>query len=233
MEHRELSAIILCYRAGESARAVIEPLQRELDESGVKYELILVANYWPGQHDVTPAIAKEYEGERVQVVSQAKIGGMGWDMRTGFEAASGEIMVVIDGDSQNPTEDVLRMYGLMRQTGVDVMKGLRIARFDGLYRRFISTNYNFIFRSVFGTHGLWDINGKPKGLTRAAYQQLNLRADDWFIDAEIVIQAQRLGLRISEMPVVFRRNDERPSFVRFSSIWEFVVNILRHRLWRA
>jgi len=233
LEHRELSAIVLCYRAGESVRAVIEPLQRELDESGVNYELVLVANYWPGQDDTTPAIVKEYEGKRVRIVSKEKAGGMGWDMRTGFEAAGGEIMVAIDGDSQNPTEDVLHMYRLMRQTGVDVMKGLRIARFDGLYRRTISMGYNFIFRAVFGARGLWDINGKPKGLTRAAYERLNLRADDWFIDAEIVIQAQRLGLRIGEMPVVFRRNDERASFVRFSAIWEFVVNIVRYRLRRA
>lgn len=209
---------------------MIEPLQRELDESGVNYELVLVANYWPAQKDVTPAIVKEYESETVRIVSGEKKGGMGWDMRTGFETAAGEIIVAIDGDSQNPTDDVLRMYRLMRQTEFDVMKGLRIARFDGIYRRFISTSYNLIFRTVFGARGLWDINGKPKGLTRRAYQQMNLRADDWFIDAEIVIQAQRLGLRIGEMPVVFRRNDERASFVRFSAIWEFVVNIVRYRL---
>lgn len=222
--------IVLCYRAGESIRGVVEPLQRELDDDGVNYELVLVANSWPGRVDPTLAVVKEYEGERVRVVDRVKRGAMGWDMRSGFEAGTGAIMIAIDGDSQNPTEDVLRMYGLMRHTGADVMKGLRIARFDGIYRRLISTGYNFLFRTVFGTSGIWDINGKPKGITRAAYERMSLRADDWFIDAEIVIQTQQLGLKLAEMPVVFRRNDDRASFVRVSAIWEFLVNIVRYRL---
>lgn len=209
---------------------MIEPLRRELDDAGVDYELVLVANSWRGRPDPTRIAIKTYEGDRVRVVDREKRGAMGWDMRSGFEAATGAIMITIDGDAQNPTEDVLRMYAMMRHTGADVAKGLRIARFDGLYRRLVSVGYNFIFRTVFGTRGIWDINGKPKGLTRAAYEQMNLRADDWFIDAEIVIQARELGLTLAEMPVVFRRNDVRASFVRVSAIWEFLVNIARYRL---
>jgi hypothetical protein len=36
----DLSAIVLCYRAGSSIRRVIEPLHRQLDEAGVSYELV-------------------------------------------------------------------------------------------------------------------------------------------------------------------------------------------------
>jgi hypothetical protein len=151
-------------------------------------------------------------------------------MRSGLAAASGGVLIVIDGDAQNPTEDVLRMYRLMQQTGVDVMKGLRIARYDGLYRRFVSMTYNFLFRALFRTKGLWDINGKPKGVTRAAYEQMNLTSDDWFADAEIVLEAKRLGLRIGEMPVIFRRNDERPSFVKPQAILQFLRHMLRSRV---
>jgi hypothetical protein len=71
-------------------------------------------------------------------------------------------------------------------------------------------------------------------MTRGAYEQMDLRSDDWFIDAEIVLEALKNGLRIGEMPVVFRRSNERPSFVRVSAILEFIVNMLRYRLnrWR-
>jgi hypothetical protein len=141
-------------------------------------------------------------------------------------------MVVIDGDAQNPTEDVLKMYRLMRQTGVDVMKGIRIARFDGLYRRMISVVYNFFFRAMFGTTGLWDINGKPKGITRSAYERMDLRADNWFIDAEIVLEARRNELEIGEMSVIFRRNDDRASFVRASAILEFIREMIEYRMTR-
>jgi cellulose synthase/poly-beta-1,6-N-acetylglucosamine synthase-like glycosyltransferase len=162
-------------------------------------------------------------------VAQVKQGAMGWDMRSGFAAARGDYLLVIDGDAQNPPEDLVEMYRRMKANRADVMKGRRIARFDGPYRRVVSTGFNMLFMLLFRTRGLWDINGKPKGLTRAAYEQLDLRSDDWFIDAEIVLQARRKGMRVIEMPVIFRRNDERASFVRFSAIWEFVKNMARTR----
>jgi glycosyltransferase involved in cell wall biosynthesis len=227
-----LSAIVLCYRAGESIHLVIDPLYEQLADDGVPFELVLVANYNEGQDDPTPEIVERWAAERehVTVVAKPKQGAMGWDMRSGFEAARGDYLLVIDGDAQNPPEDLAEMYRRMKANRADVMKGRRIARFDGPYRRIVSTVFNMLFLLLFRTRGLWDINGKPKGLTRAAYQQLDLEADDWFIDAEIVLEARRKGLRVIEMPVIFRRNDERASFVRVSAIWEFMGNMARTRL---
>jgi glycosyltransferase involved in cell wall biosynthesis len=230
----ELSAIVLCYWAEENIRYVVEPLHRDLAESGVTFELVLVANYHQGSEDRTPEIVRQIAGDldAVRTVIQPKEGAMGWDMRTGLDAATGEYLVVIDGDSQNPVTDVLRMYREMRRTGADVMKGRRIARFDGPYRRVVSYVYNSVFTLLFRTRGLWDINGKPKGLTRAAYERMGLKSDDWFIDAEIVLAARRAGLQVNELPVVFNRNEERASFVRASAMLEFVRNMANARLKR-
>jgi glycosyltransferase involved in cell wall biosynthesis len=232
MPHPDLSAVVLCYQAGEDIHAVVEPLYGQLAESELTTELVLVANYWPDRADPTPDIVRALAAGRddVVVVSEPKEGGMGWDMRSGLGAASGDLIVVIDGDRQNPTEDVVKMARLMRESGIPVMKGLRIARYDGAYRRLISIIFNFVFRALFGTTGLWDINGKPKGLTRAAYEAMRLKSDDWFIDAEIVLEAQRLGLQVGEMPVVFRRNDARESFVRLDALFEFARNMLTRRV---
>lgn len=229
VETPELSAIVLCYRAGDSLRQVIHPLYEELEAAGTTFELVLVTNYTEGQDDTTPAIAQEFAGghDHVRWVAEPKGGAMGWDMRSGFAAARGNYLVVIDGDAQNPVEDLVKMYQRMKETGADVMKGRRIARFDGPYRRTVSGVFNGLFLLLFRTHGLWDINGKPKGLTRRAYEQLHLHSDDWFIDAEIVLAARSCGLTVTEMPVVFRRNDARSSFVRASAIWEFLGNMAR------
>jgi glycosyltransferase involved in cell wall biosynthesis len=230
----ELSAIVLCYRAEESIHHVVEPLHRELSESGVTFEIVLVANYHRGGNDRTPevvsALAERLDG--VRTVIKPKDGAMGWDMRTGLDAATGSYLVVIDGDAQNPVEDVFRMYNEMRRIGADVMKGRRIARLDGPYRRVVSSVYNTLFLLLFRTRGLWDINGKPKGLTREAYERITLKSDDWFIDAEIVLRARALGLSIHELPVEFFRNDERASLVRPAAIWEFARNMVRTRLGR-
>lgn len=210
---------------------MIDPLYEQLEAADIAYELVLVANQQPGRPDPTGAVVEEFARGRdtVRTVMEEKHGAMGWDMRSGLAVAKGDYMVVIDGDSQNPVEDVLEMYRRMRRTGVDVMKGRRIARFDGPYRRAISAVYNLAFLILFRTRGIWDVNGKPKGLTRTAYEALELSSDDWFIDAEIVLSAQRRGLTVGELPVVFHRNDERASFVRPAAILEFVRNMAGHR----
>jgi hypothetical protein len=179
-------------------------------------------------------VAEELAQQRdhVRVVARPKEGAMGWDMRSGLDVARGASLIVLDGDAQNPVSDVIRMYREMKDTGADVMKGRRVLRHDGRYRRLLSVTYNILFRLFFGTRGLWDINGKPKGLTREAYERLDLRSDDWFIDAEIVLKARALGLTITEMPVEFFENEERASMVRPSAIWEFARNMVRTRLRR-
>jgi glycosyltransferase involved in cell wall biosynthesis len=228
----DLSVIVLCYRAGETIHQVLDPLRTLLGKSEASWEMVLVANFWENNDDPTPPIVRRYaqEHDRARIVSEPKCGAMGWDMRSGLAAATGSYLVVIDGDAQNPVEDVLRIYTTLRQGDYDVMKGRRAVRYDGSYRRIISVVYNVLFRLLFGTWDLWDINGKPKALTRQAFEKMNLRSDDWFIDAEIVLEAKRLGLRIGEIPVVFRENVARSSFVRLSAIWEFLGNMLRHRV---
>ena len=229
----ELSAIVLGYRAGPSLVQVAQPLYHQLRDSGVSFELVLVANYWP-ERDDTSAVAEEFADARseVRVVARAKEGGMGWDVRSGLAAAHGRFLIVIDGDTQNPVADVLRMYRAMKEQGADVGKGRRIDRGDRLYRRLISFVYNCAFTVLFRTRGLWDINGKPKGLTRAAYEALELRSDDWFIDAELVLGARQRGMRILELPVRFFRNDQRASLVGPGAIVEFARNMLRTRFSR-
>jgi glycosyltransferase involved in cell wall biosynthesis len=230
----DLSAIVLGYRAGESLLQVVQPLHDLLEQEGLDYELVVVANKWPNANDETPEVARTFAAgkERVVTVIQEKRGGMGWDMRSGFDAAAGDVMVVIDGDAQNPVADVVKLYRLMRERNADVGKGRRVARHDGPYRRLVSLVYNLAFQLLFRTRGVWDVNGKPKGLTRKAYAVLQPRSDDWFIDAEIVLGARERGLEIVELPVTFFRNNERASFVKPGAIVEFARHMLRRRFRR-
>jgi glycosyltransferase involved in cell wall biosynthesis len=229
----ELSVIVLCYQAGEQARNVVLPLYDELKRQPASYELILVANHWDG-FDSTPAVAADLARSRetIRVVATRKRGAMGWDLRSGLRAARGSYLVVIDGDGQVPVRYAVDVYEALKKSGADVAKGRRFVREDGTVRSITSLGYNLLFRLAFGTRGLWDINGRPKGLTRAAYERLELSTDDWFTDAEMVLKARRQGMRIVEVPVRFLRNEVRDSFVGADTVWEFLRNMLLWRLGR-
>jgi glycosyltransferase involved in cell wall biosynthesis len=229
----ELSVIVLCYRAEEHAAEVVLPLLDRLEEADADFELILVANYWSPDDRTRPVAEELARGrERVRVVATHKQGDMGWDMRSGLREARGSYLVIIDGDAQVPVEYALQSWNELKQTGAAVVKGRRYARDDGLIRSLISVGYNVLFRLLFGTRGLWDINGRPKGLTREAFEQLGLVTDDWFTDAEIVLKARRLGLRVHEFPVRFLRNPVRGSFVGLGTVSEFLRNMILWRLHR-
>ena len=47
---------------------------------------------------------------------------MGWDMRSGLQAARGDFIVVIDGDGQNPTTDVMRIYHAHLASGLSATR---------------------------------------------------------------------------------------------------------------
>lgn len=213
---------------------MVEPLHEELEASGVPYELVLVANYWPDERDRTRDVVAALARARptVRTVARRKQGGMGWDMRSGLREAGGEFLVVIDGDGQVPPRYAVEAYRQLKASGADIVKGRRYSREDGSVRSLTSVVYNVAFRLLFRTRGLWDINGRPKGFTRAAYERLELVTDDWFTDPEIVLKAQRMGLEIREMPVCFLKNSARRSFVGPKTVWEFARNMILWRLGR-
>ena len=227
----ELSAIVLCYRAEEAVLPLLDSLHRELAASGAAFELVLVANYDEGRADRTPEVARAFaaEHEATVVVAEAKRGGMGWDMRRGLDAARGDVLVVVDGDGQYAPADVVRIFRALRESGADVVKGRRTSRADGPYRRLLTLAYNVAFALLFPRRAVRDVNGKPKAIARRAYERLQLRSDDWFADAELVLEARRLGMRIEDLPVAYGAGS-RGSFVKPGAILEFARNMLRYRL---
>ncbi|HEV3074352.1 MAG TPA: glycosyltransferase family 2 protein [Thermoanaerobaculia bacterium] len=229
----DLSVVVLCFRAGERARLVADNIASTLVARGItKYQLVLVGNYLEGTSDVTPEVVRGIAANDPHVVCSAvaKRGMMGWDMRTGLDLARGERLAIIDGDGQILAEDLLRTIQELDRGGYDLVKASRVHRGDGLLRKVISLGFNALFRLLFpGLHAR-DVNAKPKVMTRAAFQRLELAADDWFIDAEIMIQARRLGFRIGEVETDFLALTGRRSFINLRTVLQFLRNLARYRL---
>jgi glycosyltransferase involved in cell wall biosynthesis len=229
----DLSVVVLCYRAGERARLVAANIASTLVSRGIpSYQLVLVGNYLEGTRDVTPEVVRGIAAHDSHVVCSAvaKRGMMGWDMRTGLDLARGERLAIIDGDGQILAEDLLRTVQELDRGGYDLVKASRVHRGDGLKRKVISLGFNALFRLLFPGLQVRDVNAKPKVMTRAAYERLELASDDWFIDAEIMIQARRLGFRIGEVETDFLALTGRRSFINLRTVLQFLRNLARHRL---
>ena len=232
MDAPEISVVVLAYRSAETISTFVDSLVDSLEKENLQWEIVLVGNYFEGKGDQTPEGINKFASQEPRSKGGTKIkkGWMGGDMKTGLQAATGKALAVIDGDGQMPSGDVARVYQLMKENGLDLAKTYRTKRNDGSYRRFISTVYNVLFKIMFPGIKASDMNSKPKIMTRAFYEKINLDSNGWFIDAEIMILARRLNIKIGEIETIFHSMDSRPSFVKPLSILEFLFNLFNYRI---
>jgi glycosyltransferase involved in cell wall biosynthesis len=231
-EQVELSVIILCYRSGETVVDFIKKAEDLVKTLTDNYELVLVANYIEGSDDRTRdyVLKIEKENPRCKALCKPKEGMMGWDMRSGMDAANGKYICVMDGDGQFPIESISACFEEIRKGKYDLVKTYRTKRGDGAYRRTISKVYNFIFSIIFPGIGSQDANSKPKILKASAYEQMDLKSDDWFIDAEIMLNVRDKKMTFFELPIEFYELEGRSSFVKPAAIWEFMKNLYEYRV---
>lgn len=226
----EFSVAVLCYRAGEDIVPFVQDMRHMLGLMAFETEIVLVGNYEPGSDDRTPEIVRRLaaETENVRAITEPKEGMMGWDMRRGLDACTGRFVAIIDGDGQFPLESLIACLLKIQREDLDLVMTYRTDRRDGLTRRVLSFFWNILFRFAFPSLRVRDVNSKPKVFKREKLAALTLTSDDWFIDAEMVIQAGKNGFRIGQIPIHFETLRGRKSFVRLSAAMEFWRN-----LWRA
>jgi len=228
----ELSVVILCYRSGEKINEFVRKNIRLLNRFVPDGEIVLVGNYKVGSGDITPDVVRRIAdgNDKIKAVTLPKEGMMGWDARSGLREATGRYICLIDGDEQMPYRDIVRVYRKIVEENLDLVTTYRAVRHDGTYRRITSFFYNLIFKILFPGIKSRDINSKPKIMSREVYQKMKLTSDDWFLDAEIMIQARRLRLKVGEVPAKFYRCNYRNSFVETNTIFEFIANLIKARI---
>lgn len=223
---------VLCYRAEDEIIPFVEKLHRIMSMFRFDWELVLVANFWPETPDRTPEVCRALAARlpNIRVLAEPKQGAMGWDMRKGLDACRGKYIGVIDGDGQFPIEAIFSCFATIKNGDYDFVKTYRVVRADGWYRMLISSVYNTLFQVLFPDYrGYYDANSKPKIMKREVYRRMKLESTDWFTDAELVLNALALRLKIYELPIRFNSLGGRKSFVKPGAIFEFTKHLFAYR----
>lgn len=224
----------MCYRSGNYAKVYLDRVLKQLKLNQIEnFEIILVGNYVEGQNDVTPSIVEDLakKNKHVNCLALPKKGWLGWDVRKGIDATKGDFIALIDGDGQMPAEDIIRVYEKIRKEDLDLVLTYRKKRGDGLYRFILSNTYNLLTKVLFPGVPFRDMNSKPKIIKRSSLNLLNLSVDNWTIDAEIMLQSWQKKLKIHEIATDFHgQPGGRKSFVGLSSIFQFILFLLRFRI---
>jgi len=138
----------------------------------------------------------------IRVVSQNGT-GKGSALRTGFLAATGDIIVTMDADGSMAPQEI-RHYLHFLTNGYDFVKGSRfiagggsldITPFRRLGNRFLLTVFNTLYDG-----DLTDLCYGFCAFHRRYLEVLALSATGFEIEAEMVVRAMQAGLRIAEVP---------------------------------
>jgi putative flippase GtrA len=132
--------------------------------------------------------------------------GRGGALRTVWLASDADVYAYMDVDLSTDLNALFPLLAPLLSGHSDVAIGTRLARgarvARGPRREVISRSYNLLLHATLGT-GFSDAQCGFKAIRAgAARELLPLTADDgWFFDTELLVLAERAGLRIHEVPV--------------------------------
>ena len=180
-------------RAVEAAREECEALLAESDIAD--YEIIIVDDASTDRTgEMADAIAAS--DPRVRVVHHPENRKLGGSMKSGFAAATGDLVLYTDADLPFDMHDVHKAMRLLRYYEADVVSAYRFDRTgEGYVRTVYSFFYNMLVRVLFGVR-MRDINFAFKLCRTRIFDDVELKSEGSFIDAELVVKAEKFGYSV-------------------------------------
>ena len=183
------------------------------------YEVLVAED---GCDDRTPEIADRLarEDERIRHVHSDERLGRGGALDRAFAAADGETLVYFDTDLATDMQHLEQLVESVRSGRYDVATGSRWMpgeRAERPAKRGVpSRGFNLLVR-LFLRSDLRDHQCGFKAFSREAFETLRDDVEDehWFWDTEMLVRAQRRGLRVEEFPVEWEpKGDTKVDLVR-------------------
>lgn len=180
--------------AHEAGRSLIEA--GEISD----YEIIIIDD---ASTDATGRLADDAASgdARVRVVHHPVNRKLGGSIKTGFKEATGDLVLYTDADLPFDMKELEKACRIMRQYEADIISAYRFDRTgEGYIRTVYSFFYNALVRIFFGVR-MRDVNFAFKLCRGRIFDHIELVSEGSFIDAELVIRANKLGFSIVQFGV--------------------------------
>jgi glycosyltransferase involved in cell wall biosynthesis len=212
-----ISAFFPAYNDAPSLPGLLRRAFSALEQASDDFEVIVVND---GSRDETAAVLEQMQrelGPRLRVVTHEKNRGYGGALRSGFEAASKDLVFYTDGDGQY---DPAEIHLLLEQWTPDVglVNGYKRLRQDPWHRILIGNVYNRVARFLFGIR-IRDIDCDFRLIRRPLVENLHLESTSGTICLELVRKIEMTGCGVAEVAVShYPRLHGRSQFFRWRSL---------------
>jgi nucleoside-diphosphate-sugar epimerase/glycosyltransferase involved in cell wall biosynthesis len=142
-----ITAIIACYRDAQAIPFMYDRLVKTFNAMKVRYEIIFVNDNSPDNQE---AVIKEIcdRDARVIGISHSRNFGSQAAFLSGMEISTGDAVVLMDGDLQDPPEIIPQFYEKWQGGDFDVVYGVRVQREMKPHIHFFYKTFYKVFQSL-------------------------------------------------------------------------------------
>ncbi len=226
---RFLSIVIPAFNEEKRLGETLDRIAGYARENSIDSEILVVDD---GSLDETSEIARKesLRHSNIRLVRNEENMGKGFSIRRGILASKGTLVLVTDADLSAPIEEFDTLFRVLREYDHDIVIGSRgidsskIEIKQPWLRRVMGKVFNRVVRSITKLP-FKDTQCGFKLMVRQKVKPIIeiMKVDRFSYDVELLFLAHKFGLRIAEVPVVWR--DSRATRVKmisdsFNMVWD-------------
>ena len=198
----KVSIVIPCYNEKNTIEEIVEAVR----SAPIENKEIIIVDDCSG--DGTGAVLKEKISQMVDRIIYHPVNrGKGAALRTGFAAATGDIILVQDADLEYSPEDYPVLLGPLMSGKADAVFG---SRFMGgrphrvlFFWHMAGNRLLTLFSNIFTNLNLTDIEAGYKAFKAPVIKSIQIEEDRFAVEPEIVAKLARSGCRIYEVGISY------------------------------
>jgi glycosyltransferase involved in cell wall biosynthesis len=226
----KLSVVIPAY----NERSTIEELLSRVQQTPYDKEIIVVDD---GSSDGTREYLRTIDGkDGVRVLLHERNQGKGAALRTGFDAATGNVVIIQDADLEYDPADYPTLLRPIEEGKADVVFG---SRFLGgthrchLFYHYIGNRFLTFVSNVFTNINLTDMETCYKVFRTEIAKKMKVESKRFGVEPEMTAKVARLRCQIYEAPISYHGRDyAHGKKIGLKDFFEAVWCIMKYNLWK-
>lgn len=212
-----ISVFFPCFNDVFTIEKLIDDAYAVLRDIAKDYEVIVVDDgSSDGSRQLLTKLSQKYK--KLKLVFHEKNQGYGGALKSGFDAASKDLVFYTDGDGQYDVKELPILLILMTED-VNFINGVKMSRQDPNYRIIIGNIYSLIARWMFWLP-VYDVDCDFRLIRKSLVQKVILKNNSGAICIEMVKEAQRAGAKFRQVSVHhYSRQWGQSQFFRFNRLF--------------